>query len=62
MAEIELNERQLEAIDRYFRKTCEPYDDWEWDGEEVHIFLKQRIIERYDYKCLVAIIEDFENL
>jgi hypothetical protein len=49
MAEIELNERQLEAIDRYFRKTCEPYDDWEWDGEEVHIFLKQRIIERYDY-------------
>lgn len=59
---IELSNEQLVAIGYYFRKTTEPYDDWDWGDKDVAIWLKGRIIERYDYPCLVAMIKDFENL
>ncbi len=57
-----LSEKQLEAIDYYLRKTCEPYDDWDWDGNEVSVWLDDFPIERYNFDHLKEMIENFENL
>lgn len=57
-----LSEKQLEAIDYYFRKTSEAYDDWDWNGEDVTLWLNNRVIERYNYECLIEIINNFKSL
>lgn len=57
-----LSEKQFNTIDYYFRKTSEPYDDWDWDGKELTIWYDGQVIERYSYQDLSKIIKNFKNL
>lgn len=51
---------QGNLIDRYLHYTTEPFDDWYWDGEELTIMLENNVIEKYTYKDIKEIIEDFD--
>ncbi len=57
-----IRQAQLDAIDRYLHYITESFDDWDWDGEELLIFLENEIIERYSFECLIEMIPNFENL
>jgi len=43
---------QYDKIYAYFKKTTEPFDDLEWDGKMLNIWLDGLIIESYQYKYL----------
>lgn len=51
---------QSELISRFLHTTTEPFDNWEWDGEELLIILNNKIIERYSFNDLITIIKDFK--
>ncbi len=38
-------QRQLDVIQSWLFETTEPFDDWDYDGEELVILLKGNIIE-----------------
>lgn len=50
---------QSDLISRFLHLTTEPFDDWDWDGEELIIILNNVVIERYTYNDLKEIIADF---
>jgi len=39
--------------------TTEPFDDWEYDGDELLIIYKNKVIEKYLNHDLEEIIRDF---
>lgn len=51
---------QVDLIERFLHFTTEPFDDWEWDENELVIWLGDEPIERYLHKELKAIIKGFE--
>lgn len=50
---------QWNKIHRFFKTTSEPYDHLDWDGDTLHVWLNDDIIETYSYNDLCEIIEDF---
>ena len=46
---------EYDKIYFYFKTTCEPFDFLEWNGKILHVWSKDRIIEIYKYKDLVAL-------
>lgn len=52
-------QRQYDAIYRYFKTTAEPYDELEWDGKTLQIWLDDKIIETYAREDLVEFITGF---
>ncbi len=58
----DVTENQINAIERYLHFTTEPLNDWDWNGEELLIFLNNKIIEKYIYDNLCEMIPDFEKL
>lgn len=59
---IDINESQANAIDRFFHTTTEPFDDWEWEGNDLLVILDEEIIERYSYEDVIELIPEFEKL
>ena len=53
---------QIDAIFRFFKTTPESYDDLDWDGAELLVFLNGRVIEKYAYADLAEIIPGFSGL
>lgn len=53
-------QKQLDLIARFLHYTTEPFDDWFWDGEELLIIYKNKIIETYLYNDLKCFIKDFK--
>jgi hypothetical protein len=51
---------QCDLISRFLHTTTEPFDNWDWDGNELLIFLRNKIIERYSLNDLKSIIKNFE--
>lgn len=51
-------QRQSEIIEAWLADTTEEFDDWDWDGEELLIFLNGDVIERYPYEDLLQIIPE----
>ncbi len=51
---------QSDKISRFLYYTTEPYDDWDWDGDELVIILNNEIIERYNYNDIKEVIIDFQ--
>lgn len=49
-----------DLIHAFFKTTNEPYDDLEWDGYELLLILKNKIIERYFLPDLKSIISDLK--
>ena len=52
-------EYQSNLIYHYLKMTTEPFDNWEWDGENLVIFLEDEIIEQYNVEDLTDMIEGF---
>ena len=52
---------QCDLISRFLHTTTEPFDNWDWDGNELVIFLNDIIIERYTLNDLTGIIKNFEQ-
>ncbi len=40
-------------IYRFFRMSAEPYDDLEWDGKILNVWLDDELIETYTKKDLI---------
>ena len=61
---MELNnqvlEYQYDMIRSFFKTTCEPFDDLEWDGKTLIIYLDDIAIEQYSYEDLKELIDNFE--
>ena len=56
-----VTQKQLDLLDIFFHHTAfVPFDRWDWDVEELLVFLNQQIIERYSLNDLNWIIKDFE--
>jgi hypothetical protein len=51
-------EEQVNLISRFLHFTTEPFDDWDWDGQDLRI-LSNDIIEKYTYEDLKEIV--FKN-
>ena len=54
----ELTEREFIMIERFFHYTTEPFDDWYWDGTELTVWLKEKVIERYSYSDVKEFIKE----
>ncbi|MGI9558958.1 MAG: hypothetical protein ACR2NQ_04770 [Thermodesulfobacteriota bacterium] len=55
-----MTEKQWNLIYRYFKTTCEPYDDLEFDGTDLKVWLDGEVVEHYPEKCLKEIIEGID--
>jgi len=40
-------QRELDRIQKWLSETTEPFDGWDYDGEELVILFEGKIIERY---------------
>jgi len=49
-------EEQTELISRFLHYTTEPFDEWNWDGQFLEIYLNDKMIEHYAYEDLKSII------
>ena len=53
-------QRELDIIQSWLSDTTEPFDDWDFNGEELLILLKGNIIERYTKEEMVNFIKGFK--
>ena len=49
-------QHQYDLIYSFFKTTTESFDNLEWDGEILNVWLNEKIIERYKYKDLKELI------
>lgn len=49
-------QRKLDLIQYWLADTTEPFDDWDYDGEELVIFFNEEVIERYNNLDIEEII------
>jgi len=47
----------LDKISFWLARTTEYFDEWNWDGNELLIYLKGKIIERYSYRDLMEFLK-----
>jgi len=52
-------ELELHMIERWLHGTTEPFDDWDWNGHELTLFLNNEPIEKYTRKSLAEAIPGF---
>jgi len=52
-------EQECHLIERWLHGTTEPFDDWDWDGHELTLFLHYQPFEKYTRKTLAALISGF---
>lgn len=57
--EVDL-QKQYDLIYSFFKTTTEPYDELDWDGNELLVLLDNKVIEKYTYEELKEWIEDFD--
>jgi len=60
MIDIKL-QRQYDLIRMLFKVTTEPFDNLDWDGEELFVFYRGEIIGRYPYRDLCEFIDGFSE-
>ncbi len=46
-------------IRSWLKDTTEPFDDWDWDGHELTLFLNGQAIEKYTRETLAEVIQGF---
>lgn len=51
-------QEKLDLIQYWLSQTTEEFDDWYYDGEELIIILRGKIIERYDNESLKIILQE----
>lgn len=60
MSKLQPGQKRLDAIQFWLSRTTESFDDWEYDGKELVIFLNGKAIERYPNKDMKKFIEGFK--
>lgn len=50
---------EVPLIERWLHGTTEPFDDWDWDGQELTLFLHNEPIEKYKRETLAEVIQGF---
>jgi len=50
-------QEKLDRIRKFLSETTEPFDDWDYDGKELKIFLNDELIEEYSKRDLKEIIK-----
>lgn len=53
------SDNQINLIERFLHLTSEPYEDWDFDGQELVIFSGKNV-EKYCLKDLKEIIKGFK--
>lgn len=53
-------QRELDIIQSWLSDTTEPFDEWDFNGEELLILLNGNIIERYTKKEMANFIKGFK--
>jgi hypothetical protein len=51
-------QERVDSIQHWLSRTTEEFDDWQYDGEELIIILRGKIIERYDNESLKIILQE----
>ncbi len=51
-------QHQTDLIYAFFKTTTEPFDDLEWDGKILVVWLNEKIIERYSFRDLKEVIRE----
>lgn len=46
-------ELELNKVERFVKKSTEDYDDWDWDGSELKIFIADECVETYSREDLI---------
>lgn len=54
-------QRHGDLIRMAFKVTTEPFDGLNWDGEELLVFLRGKVIEFYTYRDLCEFIDGFAD-
>ena len=49
---------RLDEIQYWVSRTTEDFDEWYYDGEELIIILRGKVIERYDNESLKIILQE----
>jgi len=53
-------QNQLDLLERFFHYTVfVPYDNWDWDGRELTVWLNDELVERYSYSDIQDFIKGF---
>lgn len=47
----------LDKISLWLSRTTEYFDDWDWDGNELVLFLNEETIERYSYRDVIEFLK-----
>lgn len=50
-------QKKLDKISGFLKETTEPFDDWDYDGKELKIFLNDELIEEYSKQDLKEMIK-----
>jgi hypothetical protein len=53
-------QQQYDKIRAFFKTTSEPFDDLEWDGENLVVYYEDVAVEHYTYADLKELIENFD--
>ena len=51
------NQALLDKIFFWLSRTTEYFDDWNWNENELLIFSKGKIIERYSYRDVINFLK-----
>lgn len=57
---VRKEEQRLNAIQFWLARTTEQFDDWDYDGKELVIFLNGKPVERYLNRDMKKFIENFK--
>ena len=44
---------ELNKVERFVKKSTERYDDWDYDGNELKIFIDNECVETYSRQDLI---------
>jgi len=48
-------QEEYDKIYSFFKKTTEPYDNLEWDGNELNVILNNVVIETFSRENLIKL-------
>jgi len=54
-------QNELDKIQFWLSRTTEPFDDWEWDGNTLVVWLNGKPIERYSQNDVAQLTEGFSE-
>lgn len=56
----ELKEQcEIDLVQSWLSDTTEPFDDWDYDGDDLAIILNSEIVEKYSREDIITFIKDF---